>query len=133
MIKPIFAKSLFGLGGSIILFCVWYSIAANYSYAALEGTYDYKGKGETCTLYLRSNHTFLQEFRRSGNVQKAQGTWNRYGQSHVSFSQEFLKMSGEEMNADGQAHGQFQKNLGIFPIMVVAPLPDGPHFHRRLL
>ena len=25
------------------------------------------------------------------------------------------------MNADGQAHGQFQKNLGIFPIMVVAP------------
>lgn len=132
MTKTIFARAAFGILLSIILFWVWYGVAANYDYGALAGTYVFDGNREKCTLYLRPDRTFAQELSRSGEIQKSQGRWNRYGQAHVSFSNEFLKLSGEEMNADGQAHGQFDKTLGIFPTLVLAPLPSGPQFHKKL-
>jgi hypothetical protein len=50
----------------------------------------------------------------------------------VSFSGEFLRLSGEEMNAAGEAHGEFERTLGIFPVLVLAPLPDGPRLNKRL-
>lgn len=115
----------------IALFVGWYYIAANYDYAALAGTYVFQGSGEKCTLYLHADRTFVQELNRSGKTQRSQGRWHRYGESHVSFSNEFQKLSGEEMNAEGQAHGQFEKLFGIFPRLVLAPLPDGPMFHRK--
>ena len=115
----------------IALFFGWYYIAANYDYAALAGTYVFHGNGETCTLHLHSDRTFVQELNRSGETRRSQGSWHRYGESHVSFSNEFQKLSAQEMNAEGQAHGQFEKVLGIFPSLVLAPLPDGPRFHRK--
>jgi hypothetical protein len=127
-----FVRLAFGIILLIILFCVWYSVAANYDYGALAGTYIFHGNGETCTLYLRPDRTFVQDLSRSGEIQKSQGRWDRYGEAHVSFSSEFLKLSGEEMNANGQAHGQFDKTLGIFPTLVLAPLPNGPQFHKKL-
>jgi hypothetical protein len=108
-------------------------VAADYDYSALAGTYIFRGKSETCTLRLNADRTFTQELSRGREIQKSQGQWNRYGESHVSFSNEFLKVSGEEMNADGQAHGQFEKLLGIFPTLVLAPIPDGPKFRKRRL
>jgi hypothetical protein len=83
-------------------------------------------------LYLRPDRTFVQELSRSGEVKKSQGHWDRYGESHVSFSDEFLQISGEEMNAAGQAHGEFDKLLGIFPTLVLAPLPAGPTFRKKV-
>ncbi len=117
---------------SIVLFCAWWYVASNYDYGALAGTYAFQGNGETCTLYLRPDRTFVQELSRSGEIQKSQGQWRRYGESHVSFSNEFLRVSGEEMDAAGQAHGEFEKQIGIFPTLVLAPLPDGPTFHKKL-
>ena len=114
------------------LFAVWYSVAANYDHGALAGTYVFHGNVETCILYLQTDRTFVQELSRSGEIRKSQGHWHRYGESHVSFSNEFLRISGEEMNTAGQAHGEFDKRLGIFPILVLAPLPDGPTFHKQL-
>jgi hypothetical protein len=119
-----------GILVSIILFWVWYSVYANNDYGALAGTYVSDGNGGKCTLYLRSDRTFAQELNRSGEIQKWH--WHRYGQAHVSFSNEFLKLSGKEMNADGQAHGQFDKTLGIFPTLTLAPLPNGPQFRKKL-
>lgn len=115
----------------LVLFWVWYSMAANYDYSALAGTYLFQGTGETCTLYLRADRTFVEEISRSGQTQKSAGHWDRYGEAHVSFSSEFLKLTNEELNASGQAHGQFEKTLGIFPTLVLAPLPDGPRFHKK--
>ena len=126
------ARLAVGILVSIILFWVWYSVYANNDYGALAGTYVFDGNGEKCTLYLRSDRTFAQELKRSGEIQKSQGHWHRYGQAHVSFSNEFLKLSGEETNADGQAHGQFDKTLGIFPTLTLAPLPNGPEFRKEL-
>lgn len=130
--RMIFRRLALGILLSIIAFWVWWAVAFNYGYGALAGTYVFHGNGETCTLYLRLDRTFVQELSRSGEIQKSQGSWHRYGESHVSFSNEFLKLSGEEMNADGQAHGQFEKTLGIFPALVLAPLPNGPKFHKKL-
>jgi hypothetical protein len=94
-----------------VLFWVWYSVAANYDYSALAGTYVFQGTGETCTLYLYADRTFVEEINRSGQTQKSAGHWDRYGEAHVSFSSEFLKLTNEELNASGQAHGQFDKTL----------------------
>ena len=111
----------------------WYVIAANYDYAALAGTYVLNQDAERCTLDLRSDRTFTEELVRAGSVQKAQGTWHRYGESHVSFSREFLTISGQEVNAEGEAHGEFSKTLGLLPCLILAPLPDGPRFRKKLL
>jgi hypothetical protein len=115
----------------LVVFGVWYSIAANYDYGALAGTYVFQGTDETCKLYLGADRTFVEEIIRSGQTQKSAGHWNRYGEAHVSFSSEFLKLSNEELDASGQAHGQFDKTLGLFPTLVLAPLPDGPRFHKK--
>ena len=115
----------------LVLFGLWYGIAANYGYGALAGTYFYRGGSETCTLHLRADRTFVEELDRSGHIEKSEGQWDRYGEAHVSFSRDFLKLGDEELDASGQAHGQFDKALGLFPRLVLAPLPDGPIFRKK--
>jgi hypothetical protein len=111
----------------------WYTVAANYDYSALAGTYVFQGTGEACTLHLHADRTFEEEINRSGQSRRSAGHWDRYGEAHVSFSSEFSKLTIEELNESGQAHGQFDKTLGIFPTLVLAPLPDGPRFHKKWL
>jgi hypothetical protein len=53
---------------------LWYIIASDYSDAVASGTYHLTQGGETSTLVLKSDHTFQQELRRSGNEQRAAGT-----------------------------------------------------------
>jgi hypothetical protein len=117
----------------IVLFIGWYAIAANYDYGVLAGVYVLDGNGERCVLDLRSDRSFTEELVQSGHVQRAVGTWSRYGQAHVSFSHEFLMVSGQELNGTGQAHGEFDKRLGLIPVLTLAPLPGGPKFRKRLL
>src|SRR5260370_40845113 len=90
---------------SVVLFIGWYAIAANYDYGALAGVYVLDHNGEKCVLDLRSDRSFTEELVHSGDIQRAAGTWYRYGQSHVSFSREFLRVSGQELNASREAHG----------------------------
>lgn len=110
----------------------WYSVAANYDYDSLAGTYVLKQGTEECTLFLRPDRTFIQEINRSGSHQTVQGRWRRLGQAGVSFSDEFIPLSGEELNESQEAHGQFNKRFGLFPSLTFAPLPDGPALRRKL-
>ena len=112
MTKTVLAWAALWTPLSIILFCAWWYVAFNNDYGALAGTYVFEGNGEKCILYLRQDRTFAQEFHRSGELHKSEGHWHRYGVSHVSFSNEFLKLSGEEMNAAGEAHANLAKRLG---------------------
>ena len=116
---------------AIIVGLVWYSVAANYDYRALAGTYVFNQGGERCTLRLRPDQTFSEELNRGGAAQEAQGRWRRYGEAHVSFSSEFLKVSGQELNGAGESHGQFDKRFGLMRSLTLAPLPDGPTFQRK--
>ena len=115
----------------VVLFTGWYAVAANYDYPALAGVYVLDQNAEHCVLDLHSDRTFTEELVRSGNTQRATGTWHRYGESHVSFSREFLTVAGQELNASGEPHGEFEKRLGLFPILTLAPLPDGPKLHKQ--
>lgn len=117
----------------LVAFWIWYSVASNYDYGALAGTYVFRVDGESCTLYLRADQAFIEDLNHSGSTQEAKGHWHRYGEAHVSFSSEFLKVSNEELNESGQAHGEFDKTLGIIPKLVLAPIPGGPTFHKRWL
>jgi hypothetical protein len=123
---------MLGILVGIALFCGWYVVAANYDYGALAGTYVWAGNGAQYTLKLASDHTFFEEIDDSGTRQIVQGQWHRYGESHVSFSNQFVKLPREELNAAGEAHWQFEKTLGILPSLVLAPLPNGPRLHRHL-
>lgn len=126
------ARATIGVLTAIVLLCGWYAVAANYDYQALAGTYVLTRNGEKCTLKLRSDHTFSEEIDRSGSLQIVRGQWHRYGESHVSFSSEFLKLPGQELNESGEAHGQFDKTLGILPFLVLAPVPNGPTLRKHL-
>ena len=127
-----FVQAICGVLLFVVLFCLWWSVASDYGYGALAGTYVFRGNGERCILYLGSDRTFRQELSRGGEVKKSQGRWVRYGEAHVLFSNEFLRVAGEELNASGEAHGEFDRVFGLFPILVLAPLPGGPRFHRNL-
>jgi hypothetical protein len=116
---------------AVIVGVAWYSVAANYDYRALAGTYVFDQGGERCTLQLRPDQTFSEELNRGGVAQEAQGRWRRYGEAHVSFSSEFLKVSGQELNAAGESHGQFDKRFGLMRSLTLAPLPDGPTFQKK--
>lgn len=111
----------------------WYVVAADYDYPALSGTYVFSSGGEKCTLNLRPDETFTQVLSIDGKIQSVQGTWHRYGEAHVSFSEDFIPLVGEDLKPLGKPHGQFDKTLGFFPTLTLAPLPGGPTFHRKLL
>lgn len=118
---------------AIVLFTVWYFVAANYDYGALSGQYVFRGDGEVCVLSLRSDGTFTQEVSRSGEVQRSQGHWHRIGEAGVSFTDEFMRLPGGELDESGKIYGEFDKTLGIFPKLVLSPSPDGPTLRRRVL
>lgn len=110
----------------IVILWVWYSVAANYSYSAVSGTYCLTLPRETSTLVLQQNQTFQQERILDGKSELTEGSWRRIGQSGVVFSKEFLKLSGQELRADGQADGEVKKHLGLFLSIRLNPDSGGP-------
>lgn len=125
-------RVLIGIFTFLVLFCLWWSVASDYDYGALAGTYVFHSKEETCSLYLHSDGTFDQELRRGDQIQKSQGSWHRSGQAGVSFSNEFLRIPREELDGSGKAYGWFHRVLGLFPMLDLAPSPGGPEFHKSL-
>lgn len=102
-----------GIFLAIALFFLWYSVAADYGYKAVSGTYTFASNEERSTLVLKSDRSFQQELSKHGKVERATGTWRRIGESGVAFSKEFLILSGQEPGADGTAYGEFHKNFGF--------------------
>jgi hypothetical protein len=133
MTRTIFARLALGILLSIILFWVWYSVAADYVYSAVAGTYTLQQSGETSTLVLRPDRSFLQEVTRAGRVERAQGSWRRIGEGGIVFSKEFLKMAGQEVRPDGEADGEVKKRcLGLLFSINLNPDPGGPTFRKKL-
>lgn len=117
----------------LVAFFAWYYVAANYDYDALSGAYIFEAKGESCVLYLRSDTTFVQKCSLANQVKQARGYWRRYGEAGVSFSAGFLKLPGQEFDGSNAAFGEFEKTLGIFPRLTLAPLPGGPVLRKKWL
>ncbi len=130
---------------ALALFCLWYSIAANYDYDELAGTYTFSGDGVSSTLVLKADATYQQELRHNGRVDYAKGTWHRSGMAGVGFSNGFLRLPGtrtaieewpDSSPSDPDAHtfyGHFRKVLGIYPVLDLNPNPPVLTFKKCLL
>jgi hypothetical protein len=109
--------------GTILLLPVlcffWLLEAMNYGDSVAAGTYHFARNGEASTLVLRPDHTFHQQLTRSEQTSHAEGTRRRVGESGVSFSKEFLVVSGDEPEPDGTTFSELRKTLGLFPSLAL--------------
>jgi hypothetical protein len=112
------------IGGVVVLlficFFLWGAVAMDYGYSVASGTYSLAENGETSTLVLKPDHTFQQILNHSGKLQHAEGTWRRFGEGGIAFSQQFLVLSGQELSAHGIAYAEMHKTLGLFVSLVLA-------------
>ncbi len=103
-----------GLLFSISCVILWAITAMDYGDSAAVGRYTFGRAGETSTLVLNADHTF-QQTRRLGNLeQQSQGTWRHLGEGGISFSKEFLVVSGDEPEPDGTTYSDMHKTFGLF-------------------
>ena len=117
----------------ILIFWVWYSIAADYGYTVVYGTYSLDNGSEKSTLVLSSNRRFQEEVIRGEKSERAEGSWRRIGQGGIVFSKEFLKLAGQELRPTGEADAEVHKRyFGLLPWIQFDPDPEGPSYHKRL-
>lgn len=111
-------KKLARVGGAFLLICLcfvsWYWVASDYSDGVVSGTYHFSQNGETSTLVIKPDHSFKQVLNHSGKTEHAEGKWHRVGEGGISFSKEFLRVSGQELDSDGTAFSDVHKALGFW-------------------
>jgi hypothetical protein len=115
-----------------LIYVFWYVEAGNFSDSNVPGTYVLQQNRERSTLILRADHSFQQQLDVEGRVSHASGSWDLFpadSQSHIEFSKEFLKLSGQELAPDGTAYGQLENMFGLLSI-TLAP-NDGPTFRKK--
>ena len=108
---------LTAIGGTFVfLFCLlaWLVAAMDYGDSVATGTYTFKRNGESSVLTLKADHTFHQTRRLGNDEQQAEGTWRRVGEGGLSFSKEFLVVTGDEPEPDGTTFCDMHKMLGLF-------------------
>lgn len=112
------------LRAGLLVLCVtaveWLAIASNYKDSVFLGTYHLKHGVESSTLTIQTDQTFQQEVTRNGNTQSAHGRWRRTGEGTISFSREFITLTGQELGADGTPYGNLDKAFGLFPSIALA-------------
>jgi len=110
-------KSLRWTGGVLLLLvcCGWWLVVAmDYGESAAVGKYRFTGNGAISTLVLKPDHTFQQDLQIGSNKQHSEGTWHRVGEGGISFSKDFIAVSGDEPSADGSTFCDMHKTLGLF-------------------
>jgi hypothetical protein len=112
MKKPVWVIG--GLLIPIVCFVIWGVVAMDYGDSAAAGTYRFERSGESSTLVLNPDHTFRQTRRLGSNEQRSEGTWRRLGEGGISFSKEFLVVTGDEPEPDGTTYSDMHKALGLF-------------------
>src|SRR5664279_1194773 len=105
-------KSVLTSGGLLLAFgcfLLWGIAAMNYEDSVAVGRYIFKHGDETSTLVLHPDHTFQQAVRLGSMEQHSEGKWRRPGEGGISFSSEFLMVSGCEREPDGTVFGDMHK------------------------
>jgi hypothetical protein len=103
-----------GLIVSFVCLFMWGAAAMNYDDSVAVGKYRFTGNGEFSTLVLKPDHSFQQDLQ-MGNIKRhGEGTWRRVGEGGISFSKEFLVVSGDEPEPDGTTFCDMHKTMGLF-------------------
>lgn len=110
-------ETVWRFGGALVVIAclsLWATAAMDYGDSVAVGTYQFERDGETSTLVLNPDHTFRQTRRQASSEQHSQGTWRRLGEGGISFSRDFLVVSGDEPEPDGTTFADMHKTLGLF-------------------
>jgi hypothetical protein len=110
-------RSLWKIAGVLVLFAclfMWAVAAIDYGDSVAMGKYRFERNGESSSLELKPDHTFNQTWRLGKNEQHSEGTWHRVGEGGISFSKEFLPVTGDEPGPDGESFADMHKTLGLF-------------------
>lgn len=112
------------LRAGLLCLCVlaveWLAIASDYKDSVFLGTYHLEQGAESATLIIRTDQTFQQSVTQSGITRSSHGKWRRTGEGVISFSKEFLPLTGQELAADGTPYGSLDKTFGLFPSIALA-------------
>ena len=105
------------VGGFTLTACFifWGVAAMNYGDSAAVGSYRFERANESSTLTLNSDHTFQQTRSIGSNKYQSAGTWTHVGEGGISFSKEFLVVSGDEPEPDRTTFSDMHKAFGLFP------------------
>jgi hypothetical protein len=114
----------------VAIFSFWYIEAENYSEGAMSGRYTFHHGAESSTLVLKPDHTFKQELVSAGITKHAEGSWRVIGLGHISFTREFLTVSGEEFCYEEPACGMVRNNFGVVSFSLGLTPDIGPTFHK---
>lgn len=95
---------------ALIFWCV---AAIDYGDTVAAGAYSFDSNGVGCSLVLKADHTFVEEFGRPGVTARATGTWRRVGEGGIWFSHDFLPLPGQEAEPDGTSFADIHKTLGV--------------------
>jgi len=103
-------------GGFILAACfiLWGVAEMDYGDGAAVGPYRFERAKESSTLILNSDHTFQQTRSIGSDEQHSAGTWRHVGEGGISFSKEFLMVSGDEPEPDGTTFSELHKAFGLF-------------------
>jgi hypothetical protein len=110
----------------------WWTVAANYDYGSLAGTYVFRDRATRCVLRLRADQTYTERVATTNGTSAASGTWWRFGEAGTELSSSFLRVPGQRPGPSGENFGHFEKILGVFPTLTLDPYPGGPEFRRTL-
>ena len=109
-------KSAWMVAGSILAIAcllLWGAAAMDYGDDVAAGYYRFEHGQESSTLLLNPDHTFRQTRSIGSNEQHSDGTWRRVGEGGISFSKEFLVVSGDEPEPDGTTFSDMHKAFGL--------------------
>jgi len=67
------ARWIVGILVILLAFLLWWSIASNYDYGSLAGTYVLRNGKITCALHLRTDQTYTEQLTTKTGIQKANG------------------------------------------------------------
>ncbi len=122
-------KGAVGLLAGFLVLAIWGYFALNYSDAAIAGTYSL-GNNDV-VLGLTQDHSYKEVVQRDGQQRIAIGTWRKIGEARLVFSAEFITVPGQNARANGEADGEFRRQLGIFRSIKLGMETNGPVLRRR--
>ncbi len=115
---------------SLFLFFIWYYEADSVTEHAA-GTYSYGGRGQRVTLVLSSDQHFREFVSGGGSTTQADGTWHTFGMARISFSKEFIPLSGQEICYGNESCGSLESWFGIMTLDLGLDNP-GLRFRRHI-
>jgi hypothetical protein len=84
------------------------------------------------SIQLKPDHTFEQEWIANGQTKHASGSWRRFGEAGVAFSNSFLGASTAAA-ADNNVYGMLDSTFGFITLTLDPRYDTAPvQFHKKL-